>query len=419
MTVPTRKVLLIAFHYPPFAGSSGSHRALKFSQYLPLHDWHPTVLTVSPNAYAHTSTTQLQDIPSSVRVIRAKCLDAARHFAVRKHYSLVTALPDRWSTWFFSGLWHGLNFIKREKPDALLATYPTATAQLIAYALHRLTGIPWIADLRDPMMLDDYPVYTSTRRVHHWLERALVKRSKRVIVTTPSAQAWYQQRYPEKAKDHFVVIPNGFDEEDFKRVTPEIQHARSSQASQHWVHAGFLYKQDRNPEPFFAALSQLQKEGALKRGQLRVTLRASGYDEDYQALIEHYKISQFVTLAPTTDFNHALQEILLADALILFQGPHCNKQIPAKAYEYLRAHKPILPLIDPKGDTADLLRSVGLTRVTSPNDITAIAEHVRYLLQAVSAQQAPLPDAHKVALLSRQNGVAQLADVLNEACRDV
>ena len=44
-----------------------------------------------------------------------------------------------------------------------------------------------------------------------------------------------------------------------------------------------------------------------------------------------------------------------ADGLLLFQGAQCNRQIPAKAYEYLACRRPIIGLIDSSGDTYDLV----------------------------------------------------------------
>jgi hypothetical protein len=43
--VMVKRVLMIAFHFPPLHGSSGIQRTLKFAKYLPQHDWEPLVLT--------------------------------------------------------------------------------------------------------------------------------------------------------------------------------------------------------------------------------------------------------------------------------------------------------------------------------------------------------------------------------------
>jgi hypothetical protein len=45
---------MLAFHYPPYFGSSGILRTLKFSKFLPENGWQCTVLTASPRAYPPT-----------------------------------------------------------------------------------------------------------------------------------------------------------------------------------------------------------------------------------------------------------------------------------------------------------------------------------------------------------------------------
>src|SRR5262249_35592652 len=72
---PMKKVLMVAFHYPPCHGSSGVQRTLAFSRYLPEHGWRPIVLTAHPRAYPHTRREQLADIPTDLALRRAFALD--------------------------------------------------------------------------------------------------------------------------------------------------------------------------------------------------------------------------------------------------------------------------------------------------------------------------------------------------------
>ena len=48
----SRRLLAIAYHFPPIQGSSGVHRTLAFARYLRDSGWSTTVLTVAPTAYA-------------------------------------------------------------------------------------------------------------------------------------------------------------------------------------------------------------------------------------------------------------------------------------------------------------------------------------------------------------------------------
>jgi hypothetical protein len=78
-----KRVLMIAYHFPPLAGSSGIQRSLRFVQQLPQFGWQPLVLTAHERAYEHVSDDLLEQIPSGTVVRRAFALDAARHLGWR------------------------------------------------------------------------------------------------------------------------------------------------------------------------------------------------------------------------------------------------------------------------------------------------------------------------------------------------
>ena len=62
-----KRVLMVAYHFPPLAGSSGIQRTLRFAQHLPRYGWHPMVLTVTANAYEHVSTDLLREVPERLK----------------------------------------------------------------------------------------------------------------------------------------------------------------------------------------------------------------------------------------------------------------------------------------------------------------------------------------------------------------
>src|SRR6266513_372270 len=140
-----KKILMIAFHYPPSQGSSGVHRTLNFSRYLPDHGWQPIILTVTPGAYPAIEQSGYARIPVNFPVERALALDSAQHLAVGGAYPKWIAMPDRWIRWWPAGLMRGLQLIWRHRPKVIWSTFPIATAHLIALSLHRLPGVPWVA----------------------------------------------------------------------------------------------------------------------------------------------------------------------------------------------------------------------------------------------------------------------------------
>lgn len=162
--VAPRRVLMIAYHFPPLAGSSGIQRTLRFAQHLPAHGWEPLVISANPRAYENTSDDLLGEIPPGTIVRRPFALDTARHLAIKGRYPGFMARPDRWVSWRFAGVREGLRMIREFQPQAIWSTYPIATAHLIGHELACRSGLPWVADFRDPMAQEGYPSDPKTWR---------------------------------------------------------------------------------------------------------------------------------------------------------------------------------------------------------------------------------------------------------------
>ena len=139
------RILMVAYHFPPLAGSSGIQRTLRFAKYLPEFGWEPLVLTAHPRAYERTSNDQLSEIPADTIVVRAQAFNTARHMSICGKYPGFLARPDRWVSWLPGAFFAGMAMIKRYKPDVIWSTYPIGTAHLIGEALHRHSGLPWVA----------------------------------------------------------------------------------------------------------------------------------------------------------------------------------------------------------------------------------------------------------------------------------
>jgi glycosyltransferase involved in cell wall biosynthesis len=411
-----KRVLMIAFHFPPMHGSSGLQRTLAFSRYLPLHGWEPVVLSAAPRAYPAVSDGQLADIGPGVPVHRSFALDASRHLALRGRYPSVLAVPDRWASWCLSAVPAGLRLIRRHRPDAIWSSYPIASAHLIGLALHRITGIPWIADQRDPMSDDTYPPDPRTWRVHRWIEDQVMRHSASMVCTTPGAIEAYRLRYPTADSARMSLIQNGYDENAFASAGTGQGGAPSPASNQgcfRLVHSGIIYPSERDPSALFAALERLKNEGSLAPANFRLVLRASGHDDYLAALAARHGLEGIVELAPALPYRAALAEMLTADGLLILQASSCNRQIPAKLYEYLRAGRPILALTDAAGDTALTLRTSGIDTIASLDSVQAIHDALPAFLTLARQGRAPVASPASVQSHSRLARTSELAAVLD------
>jgi glycosyltransferase involved in cell wall biosynthesis len=410
-----KRVLMIAFHFPPLRGSSGIQRTLKFAQYLLGFGWNPVVLSAHPRAFVNAGDDQLRDIPAEVPVYRAFALDTSRHLSLAGRYPGFLALPDRWVSWCVGAVPAGLRLTRRYRPDVIWSTYPIASAHLIGLLLHRLTGIPWVADLRDPMTDEGYPSNPLTRRAYSWIERQTLARCSVAVCTTPGAIKTYRTRFPEIPEERFALIENGYDEENFAQAA--VAAPARADGPFVLVHSGVIYPSERDPKPLFAALASLQSEGKLSAANFKLVLRATGHDGYLAELIREYGIEPLVTLAPHMPYREALAEMLSAGGLLILQASNCNHQIPAKLYEYLRARRPILALTDPTGDTAAALRKAGIDTIAPLDDQAAIAAAIARFVPLAQEGKAPIASDDAVAANSRQSRTAQLARLLDRVAR--
>jgi glycosyltransferase involved in cell wall biosynthesis len=406
-----KRVLMIAFHFPPLRGSSGIQRTLKFAQYLLGFGWNPVVLSAHPRAFANAGDDQLRDIPAEVPVYRAFALDTSRHLSIGGRYPGALALPDRWVSWAVGAVPAGWRLVRRYRPDVIWSTYPIATAHLIGLLLHRLTGIAWVADMRDPMTDDAHPTNPLTRRIYNWIERHTLARCSVAVCTTPGAIRTYRARYPALPAERFALIENGYDEENFAQAGA----ARPPQEGPFvLVHSGVIYPSERDPVPLFRALAALAAQGTLAPDNFKLVLRATGHDAYLSELVRQHGIEALVELAPHVSYREALSEMMSAGGLLILQAANCNHQVPAKLYEYLRAGRPILALTDPAGDTAGALRQAGIDSIAPLDSSEAIMQAIARFVPLARGGQAPLASAETVAASSRRARTAQLARLLDQ-----
>lgn len=404
----TKRALLIAFHFPPQAGSSGIQRTLSLSKYLGQWGWDPMILSASPSAYTGTDGAQLADIPASVMVRRSVALDAKRHFGIAGHYPALLALPDRWMSWVLSAVPTGLAMIRQHRPAVIWSTFPIASAHLIGFILHRLTGIPWVADIRDPILQAGNPTHALQRAAYAWIERKTIRACSKAVFTTASACEAYRQRFPDLPADKFMVIENGYDESAFD----QLEHTPPPTARPlTLLHSGVIYQAGRDPSAFFAALVTLKKRGEISAQNLHIILRAPGDLVWCAARIEQYDLADIVSALPAIPYGAALQEMLDADGLLLLQGSAFNRQIPAKMYEYFRARKPIFTLGDAAGETAQRLRAAGFDEVAPIADAPAVQRAFARFLDQVRAGQAHIASLQLVAASSRVTRAGELAQL--------
>jgi hypothetical protein len=408
-----RAVLMIAVHVPPWAAGSGHLRTLGFARHLPAAGWQPVILSARAGAYPITAPVEDGIIPEGCPVHRVLALDARRHLGIGGKYPAFLAQPDRWISWYPAAVIQGLRLIRRHRIAAIWSTYPIMTAHCIARSLSRMSGLPWIADFRDPVASSIEPSSAYLAASQRRWEGRVLRDAAQTVFTTESALEAYAQRYPEASENNRLsVIPNGYEESLLEDLPPRENSKPVGPLT--LLHSGVLYRDGRDPVPFLTALARLKVKGAIDASNLKVVLRACGSYAMYADEVQRLDIADLVELPRRVSNREALVEQANADGLLLFQGEKYDRQIPAKVYEYLRIGRPIFALVGDQGDTAALLRKTGGAAQVPLHDTDAIEVRLSGFIAALRGGGAPRVSPEVAATYSRRAGAASLARLLNE-----
>ncbi|MEW6990612.1 glycosyltransferase [Colwelliaceae bacterium 6441] len=351
-----KRILMVALDFPP-CKSAGVQRTLKFAEYLLDFGWEPIILTVEESA--HESIDRSQVVPDKLKhVYRSFSYNASRDFSIRGKYLGVMKEPDRWWSWRFTAVPLGKELIEKYKPDVIWSTYPVSTAHNIAYHLSKHSGLPWIADYRDPVQSRYDESVKHVLNLTQRIEAKVINNASKVVFTTERASTLYQSLYPDLPLNKFHVIENGYDEGNFQ--LDEVKSGSEDKTNKlTLLHSGAVYVNGRDPDEIFKAISSLKQSGELTNDNFELVFR--GIDgAGYQQRVSELGIVDLIQFKPSISYMESLKEMMAADALLVIQGPLFRNQIPGKLFEYIRSTLPILALTSKTGATADLLQDVGM-----------------------------------------------------------
>lgn len=400
--------LLVAYHFPPVAGSSGLHRIVSIARELLQAGFRVHVLSVSLNCYARTEEANLAHLPTGVVVHRAPAFDSVRTLGFKGKHPALFKVPDNYQSWVVSGVALGLWLVHRHRISWVVSSYPFASAHCIAYFVTRWSAARWVADFRDPMAQPNYPSLPMQHKAFVWIEKRAVAHADLLTFATDGAREYYLKRYSELAPSRSMTLSNGYDETLFDRL--DVRTAQHSPKV--LLHSGTLYPSERDPTQLLDALVDL-KQQLLSAGFI-VRLRATGHDAFIQEEVRQRGLEQLVEIAPLVSNRAALAEMMTAYCLLVLQAENCNDQIPAKIYEYLRSGRPIACFAHPDGETSKVLKKQTGTWCAPLDDRAAIRERLTTLCleQDLASFQRP-----RVAVeqFERSNQLLPLVNWLKES----
>lgn len=418
------RILLISYYFPPY-NIVAAVRTGKTAKYLWQHGHEVRVLTTQRLPFAANLPLE---IPTDA-VIRTRRIDTcwlssqvqrmrqqatfvqavAQHAQTRRMrwlrqmmiaYRTFCAFPDEAIGWYPFALAAAQRLWQHWQPDILLASSAPPTTLLLAHALHRRYGVPWVGEMRD-LWTDNhyYPFPLWRKALDAWLERRVLHSAAGLVtVSTPLAQTleW-------RTGKPVGVVLNGFDPGDYP-----LQRLPATDGILHIVYTGVVYPGHQSATPLFAALRRLGE----RAGQVRVSFYGNGAGYAL-AEAQNQGVERLVVCHGPVPYTDALAQQRAADVvlLLLWNDPREHGVYTGKLFEYLGARRPILA-IGPADNVAAALIRERQAGIVSSDPAEIAAQLTRWLDMKASGADIPDLPVSVAAGLSREEQTRRLEQFL-------
>ncbi len=358
-------------YWPP-AGGAGVQRPLKLSAHLQQLGVEVHVLAPDDPKWLHVDPTLLS--PPGVSVHRARNLgprsrrpaeelrglEGLERLRVQTELALRGLLvPDAAVLWNLTAVRAAVRLVRRLRIDIVLTTSPPGSVHVVGAAAKRITGVCWVADLRDSIAAHVHRRHEI--RGEHALAGLISRQADAIVAASESIAAEMQGLHP---RGLVRAIQNGCDFDDFDGLA----YHRGERFR--IVHAGSFFGR-RDPRPFLEALARSDEDVVARFvGDFRST------DREYA---ERLGLGDRLELIPYLPHGDVLALQRDSEALLLLI-PEADGRgtgvLSGKVFEYLAAERPIIAVVPPDGAAAALIREVGAGLVVAPDDIDGLAHAI-------------------------------------------
>lgn len=409
----SKKVLFIAYHFPPIGGS-GVQRSLKYVKYLPMYEYKPLVCTVKNGHNFAYDYTLLDEIPNEAKVYRSnsgetlllreiiektnavlkkvkrskknnednesktdiKQIEASKDTIKDKIFRYLEYnyfIPDTKIRWYK----HAIKDIKKRilienDIDIIYSTSSPYTDHLIALEIKKYTNKPWIADFRDPWVGNVFISnnYSEKRlKKEAQMERAVIENADKIIMVTENITETYKKNYPEYS-NKFITITNGFDSED--KVNIPIDNKKFI------INYSGILTEGQSPETLIKALEKLCYEDKKFRTNLKVNFTGLVIPQ-YEFMIRSSKINENIIINSYMPHEEVVKQMSKAaiNFVILADKPESKGVFTGKIFDYILSERPILGIMPSNGVASNLINDRELGVSVEHGEVDKVYEFIK------------------------------------------
>jgi len=279
-------------------------------------------------------------------------------------FMMLFYFPDHLCIWSWLSTWKALWLHLGKRYDLIYTTSNPPGGHLPGFLLKWL-GVRWVADFRDGGNLWNtrilgYPKGSIRKRVDFHYQRYVLNRADYIITQSELLKEELSQVY-SVTHSRIRAIPNGYEEEDFRRPNTANPAFEKKPGETHLLHVGSWVINDSEIAKVIDELNALQS--GLKASGMELFLHAVGKDlftaeQRGNAIRFHYRYHGVIPHPLLLPYLLTADCYLLSASVgLLAEG--ARGVLAGKLWEYLRGGKPIL-LFGPKDEAWEIIKDAGV-----------------------------------------------------------
>ena len=280
---------------------------------------------------------------------------------------IITGLSSHWS-WAPAAAFKAWRLSRKKSFDVIYSSGGPISAHLAGWLIYQCTGIPWIAEIHDPIVATARTQPTSPggrwsrqKYLEHLLEKLVCRDARIAWWFTKAALDAARSRHPQLGERGFYVLPGV--------MPPEVLEQHVYGEGLNIGHFGKI-SGTRSLYEFLLGLNVWLERNPEARKVIQLHIYGGGIDDRakqaadqlclWSVIVCHGRLERDPVTRESgrTQVTRKMQQ---CDALLLLHGndPGCAEYIPSKIYEYFWARRPILALTHMNPQLDELVERFG------------------------------------------------------------